>query len=236
MSARSSMALGNSSMRALRASTSRSVLRSPGSDRYLAIHAFFTRQAAQQSRQYSQTVSHRLLRDQRSHSLGHRYKSTDKQPCEKCEGAHTTTPTPPDPSRGHAQDYAPFIRRLINRTQSIATNSPHRPTKEELLGAARSGWERFRIRLKWFFIRGWRRFNTDDFSAFASLFVVGNSRCGRWCSWMCELNDLVALWILIGTTTFVSAVFATLNSLSLQEYVARWISDYLTSETGVQVM
>jgi distribution and morphology protein 31 len=37
-------------------------------------------------------------------------------------------------------------------------------------------------------------------------------------------------------TTFVSAVFATLNSLSLQEYVARWISDYLTSETGVTVM
>ena len=37
-------------------------------------------------------------------------------------------------------------------------------------------------------------------------------------------------------TTFVSAVFATLNSLSLQEYVARWISDYMTSETGVTVM
>ncbi len=37
-------------------------------------------------------------------------------------------------------------------------------------------------------------------------------------------------------TTFVSAVLATLNSLSLQEYVARWISDYLTSETGVTVV
>lgn len=34
----------------------------------------------------------------------------------------------------------------------------------------------------------------------------------------------------------MSAVFATLNSLSLQEYVARWISDYLTSETGMNVM
>lgn len=29
--------------------------------------------------------------------------------------------------------------------------------------------------MKWFFIRGWRRFNTDDFSAFASWFVLGNS-------------------------------------------------------------
>lgn len=76
-----------------------------------------------------------------------------------------------------------------------------------------------RIRLKWFTIRGWRRFNTDDLSAFLSWFVVGNT-----------------LWILIGTTTFVSAVFATLNSLSLQEYVARYISDYLTSEIGVTVI
>jgi hypothetical protein len=42
--------------------------------------------------------------------------------------------------------------------------------------------------------------------------------------------------MLIIRTTFVSAVFATLNSLALQEYVARWISDYLTSETGVTVM
>ena len=42
--------------------------------------------------------------------------------------------------------------------------------------------------------------------------------------------------VLTSRTTFVSAVFATLNSLSLQEYVARWISDYLTSETGVTVM
>lgn len=51
-----------------------------------------------------------------------------------------------------------------------------------------------------------------------------------------EPSSSTALWILIGTTTFVSAVFATLNSLSLQEYVARYISDYLTSETGVNVV
>lgn len=51
----------------------------------------------------------------------------------------------------------------------------HRPTKEDLLNAANSWWERLRIRLKWFTIRGWRRFNTDDLVAFFSWFVVGNS-------------------------------------------------------------
>lgn len=51
-----------------------------------------------------------------------------------------------------------------------------------------------------------------------------------------SLPDDAALWIVIGTTGFVSAVLYTLNSLSLQEYVARWISDYMTSETGVTVM
>ncbi len=45
-----------------------------------------------------------------------------------------------------------------------------------------------------------------------------------------------ALWIIIGTTTFFSAVFATLNSLSLQSYVAKAISDYLTQNTGFSVM
>ncbi|CAA7261846.1 unnamed protein product [Cyclocybe aegerita] len=44
------------------------------------------------------------------------------------------------------------------------------------------------------------------------------------------------LWILIGTTTFFSVIFATINSLRLQSYVARAISDYLTSETGITII
>lgn len=44
------------------------------------------------------------------------------------------------------------------------------------------------------------------------------------------------LWILVGTTTFFSVVFAIANSLRLQHYIARAISDYLTSETGVTII
>ncbi|KAG8731531.1 Mitochondrial distribution and morphology protein 31, mitochondrial precursor [Ceratobasidium sp. 428] len=80
-------------------------------------------------------------------------------------------------------------------------------------------WQRMRIRFKWFAIKSFRRFNADDMSAFLSWFLVGQT-----------------LWILIGTTTFFSVVFAVLNSLSMQEYVARTISDYLTSETGIKVV
>ncbi|CUA66859.1 Mitochondrial distribution and morphology protein 31 [Rhizoctonia solani] len=80
-------------------------------------------------------------------------------------------------------------------------------------------WQRMRIRFKWFAIKSFRKFNADDISAFLSWFLVGQT-----------------LWILVGTTTFFSVVFAVLNSLSLQEYVARTISDYLTSETGVRVV
>jgi uncharacterized membrane protein len=47
---------------------------------------------------------------------------------------------------------------------------------------------------------------------------------------------LAAIWIIIGTTTFVSALLATLNSLSLQTQVARLLSDYLTRNTGFTVV
>jgi distribution and morphology protein 31 len=81
------------------------------------------------------------------------------------------------PPLANISDYTPFIRRLIQRSQVLGETLTHRPTREDLLKAANSWWERFRIRLRWLTIRGWRRFNTDDFSAFFSWFVVGNSEC-----------------------------------------------------------
>lgn len=86
-------------------------------------------------------------------------------------------PPPPPPITkhpGHAQDYIPLIRRLLPHLPT-PHNPLHRPTKEELLAAATSFWQRLRIRFKWFSIRGWRRFNADDLSAFLSWFLVGNS-------------------------------------------------------------
>lgn len=102
---------------------------------------------------------------------------------------NTVTPPPPPPlphakHPGHAQDYIPLIRRLLPHLPT-PHNPLHRPTKEELLAAATSVWQRLRIRFKWFSIRGWRRFNADDLSAFLSWFLVGNSELSsaRWSMW-----------------------------------------------------
>lgn len=107
--------------------------------------------------------------------------STTQPPaCPRCQVTPPVIPKTQLPSASqahpvHISEYSPFIRRLINRSSELSHNLPHRLTKEDLLNAAESWWQRLRIRLKWFFIRGWRRFNTDDLSAFFSWFVVGNS-------------------------------------------------------------
>ncbi|CCA69884.1 related to MDM31-Mitochondrial inner membrane protein required for mitochondrial morphology and inheritance [Serendipita indica DSM 11827] len=114
----------------------------------------------------------------------------------------------------HTTDYPSYVKRLTSSLPPL-----HRPTKDEMLALANGFWERLRIRFKWFTIRGFRKFNTDDMSAFLSWIVFGQ-----------------AVWILLGTTTFFSVVFATFNSLRMQEFVARKISDYLTRETGWTVV
>ncbi|KAI0254158.1 mitochondrial distribution and morphology protein family 31/32 [Lactifluus subvellereus] len=111
--------------------------------------------------------------------------------------------------------------RARSTTIYILISLPHvsRPSRDDFLNAANGFVQRMRVRVRWFFIRNFRKFNADDISAFVTWFLVGQG-----------------LWILIGTTTFFSVVFAVANSLRLQAYVARAISDYLTSETGVTII
>ncbi|CAK5281289.1 unnamed protein product [Mycena citricolor] len=99
---------------------------------------------------------------------------------------------------------------------------PHlpRPSRDDFLKLATGFWARARIRFKWFTIKSFRRFNADDISAFITLILMSQT-----------------LWIFVGTTTFFSVIFAIANSFRLQaDYIARGISDYLTSETGVTVI
>ncbi|THH00756.1 hypothetical protein EW026_g1821 [Hermanssonia centrifuga] len=94
----------------------------------------------------------------------------------------------------------------------------HRPSREDFLHAATGFWQRMRVRFKWLTIRSFRKYNADDISAFVTWFFMSQT-----------------LWLFVGTTTFFSVVFATINSLRLQHHVARAISDYLTSETGITI-
>jgi mitochondrial distribution and morphology protein 31 len=78
----------------------------------------------------------------------------------------------------HENNYPPFFRRL-------ALSLPHvsRPSRDDFLNAANGMVQRMRVRVRWFFIRNFRKFNADDISAFVTWFLVGQG-----------------LWILIGTS------------------------------------
>ncbi|KAI0645560.1 hypothetical protein C8Q79DRAFT_700647 [Trametes meyenii] len=111
-------------------------------------------------------------------------------------------------------NYPRFFRRL-------AKSLPHvqRPTRDDFLKAADGFWQRLRVRFRWLTIRSFRRYNADDMSALFTWFLMSQT-----------------LWLFVGTTTFFSVVFAIANSLRLQEYVARALSDYLTAETGITII
>lgn len=100
--------------------------------------------------------------------------------------------TPPDSAHltpeGNSYFHLPHLPKM-----------PHRPTKEELLAAATGFWSRLQVRFKWFSIRSSRPWNVDDWSAFVSWFVLGH-----------------IVWILVGTTTFVSLLILTINTVVAQ--------------------
>lgn len=88
----------------------------------------------------------------------------------------------PDNSLAHHYDnnYPRFFRRL-------ARSLPHAHvaglSRDDFLNAANGIVQRMRVRVRWFFIRNFRKFNADDISAFVTWFLVGQG-----------------LWILIGTS------------------------------------
>lgn len=80
----------------------------------------------------------------------------------------------------HARDhenYSRFFQRL-----ALSLPHPHRPTRDDFLKVATGFWQRLRIRFKWFTVRGFRKFNADDISAFITWFLFSQT-----------------LWILVGT-------------------------------------
>lgn len=95
----------------------------------------------------------------------------------------------------------------------------HRPSKEELLSAANGFWHRVQIRFKWFSIRSVRPFNHDEIFAFLSWIFWGH-----------------VLWLIIGTTTFVSLAIWALNTVFAQETLAGWVGNYLTKSSGIKVV
>ncbi|KAK6507039.1 Mitochondrial distribution and morphology protein 31, mitochondrial precursor [Arthrobotrys musiformis] len=141
----------------------------------------------------------------------------------------TTTPTTATTEKkveeGHNSSLAASayyaIAKRAARDHGFMERLPliHRPSKEELLAAASSAWDRLRIRFKWLTIRQIRPFNMDEISAFFSWIILGN-----------------LAWIILGTTTFFSIGIWLVNTVFAQEYLAKVVGNYLTQEMGMKVV
>jgi len=179
------------------------------SDRYSLIRTFFTRPTSHSSSSLlaswpssrSAPVSLPAFPLHRNfHSLwslrGNRFSThITPQNSERQEHRHKATLNAPptndslrsDQSPNNLQDnnYPRFFRRL-------AQSLPHvsRPSRDDFLHAANGIGQRMRVRVRWFFIRNFHKFNADDISAFVTWFLVGQG-----------------LWILIGTSVLTEHAF-----------------------------
>ncbi|KAE9391909.1 hypothetical protein BT96DRAFT_864631, partial [Gymnopus androsaceus JB14] len=145
---------------------------------------------------------------------------TEPPPPSEIDPPESKTP-PADPNASQRR-ILPYNFEYYSRSfRQLALSLPHlhRPTQEDFLRVADGFWQRLRIRFKWFTIKSFRKFNADDISGIVTWVLMSQT-----------------IWILVGTTTFLSVVFAIVNSLRLQHFVARAISDYLTSETGITII
>lgn len=85
-------------------------------------------------------------------------------------------------ARARAEEVSGFAQGATGSRSGSPRNSP---TQEDLLRIARGFWTRMRIRFKWFTIRGFRRFNIDELSAFFTLGGLGT-----------------AIWVIVGTYVY----------------------------------
>ncbi|KAI8461118.1 mitochondrial inner membrane protein Mdm31 [Phakopsora pachyrhizi] len=116
-------------------------------------------------------------------------------------------------------NFLPSIRLLASRLPPTLLTRSHRLTPSDLLPLAQSRLERLKIRWKWLTIRSFRAYRPDDYSAFASLFVI--------------INLLLAG---IFTTTFLGGLIFIFNKAGLEHLLANWLSDRLSTSMGVRIV
>jgi mitochondrial distribution and morphology protein 31 len=155
-------------------------------DRYSLIHHFFTRplSSAQVTRPTHPSLFSPPLRLNFHSSC--RVRDSRSPP-------NTTPRTPNTEPQGPLRQSTPIDHHLNSTSidnnypaffRRLAKSLPHvsRPSRDDFLHVANGFVQRMRVRVRWFFIRNFRKFNADDISAFVTWFLVGHG-----------------LWILIGT-------------------------------------
>ena len=98
------------------------------------------------------------------------------------------------PENKTAEEEVHEARGILERVSHI-----HRPTKDEMLAAATGAWQRLRIRTKWSLIRQMRPYSLEDITAFFSWLLLGH-----------------VVWVVVGTTTFLSVAIFLVNSVFAQ--------------------
>ena len=161
--------------------------------------------------------------------------AADEKPAPGTPAPDQTPSRPPETGKQLFQNYPRTLRDLAIKARRFANSqlgthvgesgaAPMRgaargtPTKDDLLRISQGFWTRMRIRFKWFTIRGFRRFNVDDLSAFFTLGGLGT-----------------AILVIIGTTTFVSVIIVALHLLNLEEWIALRLARYLSAQTGMSI-
>jgi distribution and morphology protein 31 len=163
-------------------------------DRYSLIHTFFTRPRPPppliRPIPRSSTPISTLHRTFYYSSCPSHYKPFSTRATSHQQAPQQSTPTShqnssnldSSPHNLYDNNYPRFFRRL-------AQSLPHvsRPSRDDFLNAANGFVQRMRVRVRWFFIRNFRKFNADDISAFVTWFLVGHG-----------------LWILVGTSVLTT--------------------------------
>ncbi|KAJ1958525.1 Mitochondrial distribution and morphology protein 31, mitochondrial precursor [Dispira parvispora] len=101
---------------------------------------------------------------------------------------------------------------LLCRSVWTPTNEAE---KQALLEKTTGRLARARIHIRFLLMRSFRPWTVDDILGIFSWIFLSNT-----------------VFILVGTTTFVSIVLAIANGLSFEDYIAQWVGEYLMSVTG----
>ncbi|AET39586.1 Mdm32p Ecym_4551 [Eremothecium cymbalariae DBVPG len=103
----------------------------------------------------------------------------------------------------NSSDYLHIQNILLQKNQQ-------RITKQKLLNEASGFYERFKISTKWFLIRENRPFNGEEISTLFSWLILSQ-----------------VVWVILGTTTFVSLLLFTANTVFAKEIVGKLVGNCL---------
>lgn len=166
----------------------------------------------------------------------------------KDTGSASETKPPAQQDLRTLENYSKFFRRL-----ALSLPHVHRPTRDDFLNAASGFWQRMRVRLKWLTIRSFRKYNADEISAFITWLLLSQTLwllvgtyvpCIVFCATKAHLKIQDHLRFCGAyyrqqspPSRYVRASSSYMTMLNTPaEYVARAISDYLTTESGIQIV